>query len=64
MKAQWIRALDVLFIGPATVYLAANADNVPDWGKRVMVLVGIATIVYNGLNYSEMEGMTRNEHVQ
>lgn len=48
MKTQLIRIADVVFIGPFMIY-AANKLKGPD--KAILKALGIATIIYNGINY-------------
>jgi len=49
-KSQTIRLLDVFFIGPVMVVGGAKLGGV--LGKTLVVL-GIATILYNAKNYNE-----------
>lgn len=52
MKTQLIRLTDVIFIGPFMIY-AANKLKGRD--KAILKALGIATIIYNGINYIKYE---------
>lgn len=50
--AQKIRLLDVFGIGPLMVYAGmVTEDEIPRWARGALVLFGITTIGYNGMNY-------------
>lgn len=51
MKAQAIRVADVVAIGPLMIYFGTKARSVPRPLRTAMVLFGVGTIVYNGLNF-------------
>ena len=53
-KAQIIRIVDVMVLGPAMLY-AGLGKTLPEGLKTLMVLTGIGTIIYNGYNYFENE---------
>ena len=49
---QWIRILDVVAIGPLMIYAGMKAEEeLPRWARGALVLFGIMTIGYNGMNY-------------
>ena len=55
-KAQTVRLLDVWVIGPGVLWLSALAEKsartpTQRLGVSLMAVVGVATILYNGLNY-------------
>ena len=50
MKTQLIRIADVAFVGPFMLY-AAMRPKLTDSEKMILAGLGIATIIYNGLNY-------------
>jgi len=54
MKTQLIRLADVAFIGPFMLY-AAMRPKLTDSEKMILAGLGIATILYNGLNYLKYE---------
>lgn len=50
-KSQFLRAWDVLFLGPFLMYLGVQNKKLPAWGRAGLVISGILTITYNGRNY-------------
>lgn len=51
-KSQWVRLLDVFFLGPFMIYYAIVTAQEVGWEMAAALFVaGVATIVYNGLNY-------------
>lgn len=56
-KHQYIRLLDVFFIGPLMIY-AASAKVPSASVKNMLLLLGVATIVYNGRNYLLEQSLT------
>lgn len=59
MKGQWIRLLDVFFIGP---YLIYSGQKLTQTDKTILQAIGIATIIYNGLNYIKYEKAKKLEN--
>lgn len=53
-KAQFVRSLDVMILGPAMVY-AGLGKELPQGLKALMLLTGLGTILYNGYNWFENE---------
>lgn len=50
--AQAIRLLDVFGIGPLMIYAGVKTEEeLPSWIRGALVLFGITTIGYNGMNY-------------
>ena len=52
--AQYIRLLDVFGIGPLMIYAGVKAD-LPGWARGSLILFGVTTIGYNGMNYLAVE---------
>lgn len=50
-KSQRIRLVDMFLLGPFMIWFGIQAQAVPDLAKGVMVISGIATVIYNGRNY-------------
>lgn len=48
-KSQIIRLADIFFIGPLIIYGGFKSGK--EWLKWALILIGIATILYNGNNY-------------
>lgn len=49
---QNIRLLDVFGIGPLMIYAGMKTEEeLPHWARGALVLFGITTIGYNGMNY-------------
>lgn len=51
MKTQTIRLLDVFLLGPLMIAVAQRAQNISEWQRAALALSGVATIVYNGVNW-------------
>jgi hypothetical protein len=61
IKAQHIRVLDVLFIGPLMVWGGWRArDEAPAAGYGLTAM-GLATIYYNGRNYLRVRDQLRRQ---
>lgn len=58
-KSQLIRLADVFIIGPLIIY-AGSRKRISPGIDTSLVLIGIATILYNGRNYLLNQG-TKNE---
>lgn len=44
--------VDVLFLGPLLIWLGLNSGNrLPQFFQHALVLIGISTIIFNGINY-------------
>jgi len=56
IKAQYLRVIDVLFLGPFMVWFGIVADGIALWAQIVMVFFGITTIFYNAKNWLVIEG--------
>lgn len=53
-KTQEIRLIDVFVIGPLLIYTGtAYKDKLPKMLSLSLVVIGAATIIYNGRNYYE-----------
>jgi hypothetical protein len=51
-KSQWVRLIDVFVLGPFMIYYAIMTVREVGWKLAAVLFVsGIATIVYNGINY-------------
>lgn len=59
MKAQAIRLADVFFIGPFMIY-SAYKKKLSKADRATLVGLGIATIVYNGINYLKQQNETKS----
>ncbi len=54
-KSQWVRLLDVFILGPFMIWYAlatAGNEELPTGSALALLVGGILTIVYNGLNWS------------
>lgn len=54
VKAQGIRLGDIFIFGPLMIY-SAFGRNPPEWLKASMLVIGVGTIIYNTMNYAEIE---------
>jgi hypothetical protein len=52
MKTQLIRLADVAFIGPFMLYAATRLKG---QDRTIMAALGLATIIYNGINFIKNE---------
>ena len=52
-KAQLVRLLDVVALGPLMVWVG-TARQVPPWARSALVLAGFGTILYNWRNYQSV----------
>ncbi len=52
MKTQLIRLADVSFIGPFMLYAATRLKG---QDRTIMAALGLATIIYNGINFVKNE---------
>ena len=59
MKTQLVRILDVVFIGPFMIYAAGKLKGKD---KAILKGLGIATIIYNGINYINYEKAKKLEN--
>ena len=50
-KSQFIRLLDVFFIGPYMIYISKKAKGLNKLESFTLLALGVATIYYNGKNY-------------
>jgi len=50
-KSQLVRLIDVFLLGPFMIWFGIIATGVSVTLKVIMVILGIATIIYNGWNY-------------
>lgn len=51
MKTQTIRLLDVFFVGPLMVYAADKLPKEQETAAKLLAVVGVATVLYNGRNF-------------
>ena len=51
MKSQWIRFLDVVFIGPLMVWGGMQARSKSEILGYTLAALGVGTVLYNGYNY-------------
>ena len=49
-KSQLVRLIDVFYIGPFLIFLS-NKNTLSENNKRILLITGILTIIYNGRNY-------------
>lgn len=56
-KSQLVRLIDVFLLGPFMIWFGIIATGVSVTLKVIMVILGIATIIYNGWNYLVNKGV-------
>tara|TARA_R110002050_G_scaffold65113_2_gene141265 strand:- start:1385 stop:1555 length:171 start_codon:yes stop_codon:yes gene_type:complete len=49
-KSQFVRLIDVFYIRPFLIFLS-NKNTLSENNKRILLITGILTIIYNGRNY-------------
>jgi len=54
-KVQIIRLVDVFVLGPTMIWFGIAAGGLPQIAKDFMILAGIATIIFNGQRYLEIQ---------
>lgn len=54
VKAQAIRLGDILVFGPLMIYGALGKET-PQWMRAAMLVIGAGTILYNAINFVEIE---------
>lgn len=60
VKSQQVRLIDIFILGPAMVYVAVNSkQKVPDLIRAFVCVSGVATTLYNGVNYIQLERLKR-----
>ena len=47
---QFVRLIDVFVLAPTMVY-ASTFKSLPDYIRLILLVSGIATLVFNGINY-------------
>ncbi|HHZ95525.1 MAG TPA: hypothetical protein EYN67_08195 [Flavobacteriales bacterium] len=57
---QYVRLLDVFLLAPIMIY-ASTFKALPDWVRLVLLVSGVATMVFNGKNYLEIEKQKDNQ---
>tara|TARA_R100000664_G_C2758728_1_gene147885 strand:- start:653 stop:865 length:213 start_codon:yes stop_codon:yes gene_type:complete len=51
---QSIRLVDVFILAPAMVY-ASTFKQIPNYVRLILFISGICTLVFNGMNYLDIE---------
>jgi hypothetical protein len=63
-KSQFVRVVDVFFIGPFLIYIASQASGISELSRLILYIIGIATIIYNGRNYIENKVKRHIGHIR
>ena len=53
-RYQAIRLVDVFVLAPAMVY-ASTFKQIPNYVRLILFVSGIATLVFNGVNYMDIQ---------
>ena len=53
-RYQAVRLVDVFILAPAMVY-ASTFKQIPNYVRLILFVSGVATLVFNGQNYLEIE---------
>lgn len=59
MKTQAIRVIDVVALGPFLVGAGARARSLPTWARIALIVSGVATVAYNGVNLAAVHEARR-----
>ena len=54
---QFIRLVDVFILAPVMVSVGMKADNISRFEKNFLIISGIATALFNGVNYLSNENL-------
>ena len=55
MKSQTVRLVDVFVLGPFLIW-AGTQGRLSGWARLLLLVSGIATVLYNGRNYLRLRG--------
>ena len=50
-KSQNIRLIDIFVIAPFLIYVSTKAKGLTPLERNGLLIIGIATLIYNGKNY-------------
>ena len=53
-RYQYVRLVDVFVLAPAMVY-ASSFKSLPDYIRLILLVSGICTLVFNGINYIDIK---------
>lgn len=53
-RYQFVRLIDVFVLAPTMVY-ASTFKSLPDYIRLILLVSGIATLVFNGINYMDIK---------
>ena len=53
-RYQFVRLIDVFVLAPTMVY-ASTFKNLTDYIRIILLVSGIATLVFNGINYVDIK---------
>jgi hypothetical protein len=57
-KSQWVRLVDIFILGPFLMWYALQTrDDVEEGPFLALLLSGILTVIYNGINYAGNVGI-------
>ena len=57
-KSQWVRLVDIFILGPFLIWYALQTQSVVGEGPFLALLIsGVLTILYNGMNYAGNVGI-------
>lgn len=59
LDVQNVRLLDVFIVAPFLIYTSTLKGN-PSWVRLSLFTLGVATFVYNGVNYIENKKKLNN----
>jgi hypothetical protein len=54
LNKQQVRLLDVFLVAPFLIYTSTLKGN-PSWVRLSLLVLGVATLLYNGSNYLKEE---------
>lgn len=56
---QKVRLVDVFLLGPFMIWFGVAAEGVAEWTGVLMIVSGVATVLYNAKNYLINAGVLR-----
>lgn len=56
---QFVRLIDVFILAPVMINVALKAKGISKFEKNFLLISGIATAVFNGVNYLSNEGILK-----
>lgn len=59
--AQYIRLFNALAVGPLMIYAGFKSEDLPDWVKMSLIVLGLATVAHNGISYMSIDEQRKSK---